>query len=255
METDMKTAILSGLTGLAVILSAPLTFAQGMDPENTSEPDANSDFEFSANVTLTSDYAFRGVSQTLKDPAIQGGFDVGHSSGFFAGVWASNVDFSEGGIDDDEADLELDIYVGFGADLSDNFSADLTLVQYIYPGTANGVDLDYAELIGAIHYQDYLTASIGFSDDTFASGEQAVYYEMSGRYPLPYDIALTGAVGYYDLDRLFDESYTNWSLGLERSMGNFTGAINYVDTDGNGADLFGSTADGRIIVSLTIILG
>ena len=66
--------------------------------------------EISANVALTSDYVWRGVSQTLEDPAIQGGFDYAHDSGFAAGVWASNVDFYEtGDIDDDGADMELDL--------------------------------------------------------------------------------------------------------------------------------------------------
>jgi len=76
----------------------------------------DSPHEFSANVALTTDYRFRGLSQTNEDPAIQGGFDYGYSGdalpvSFYAGVWASSLDFDVA--DPDDADLEIDFYGGF----------------------------------------------------------------------------------------------------------------------------------------------
>ena len=55
------------------------------------------EFSFSANVGLYTDYIFRGYTQTQNEPAIQGGFDVEHSSGLYAGTWASNVDWTTAG--------------------------------------------------------------------------------------------------------------------------------------------------------------
>ena len=78
--------------------------------------------QYSASLTLTSDYVWRGVSQTLGDPAVQGSFDYEHNSGLYAGVWASNVDFFDPSApgasvaDDDNADLELDLWLGYAGE-------------------------------------------------------------------------------------------------------------------------------------------
>jgi len=66
---------------------------------------ADSPHEFSANVALSTDYMYRGGSQTNEQPAISGGFDYAHSSGVYAGLWASNVDFG------DSANIEFDFYL------------------------------------------------------------------------------------------------------------------------------------------------
>lgn len=77
--------------------------------------------EFSATTTLASDYVFRGISNTDGDPAIQGSMDYEHESGFYAGVWASNVKFRENAGEDavdtvDEASIEIDYYAGFASE-------------------------------------------------------------------------------------------------------------------------------------------
>ena len=75
---------------------------------------ADSPHEFSANVALSTDYLFRGISQTDGSPAISGGFDYTYSPvGIYAGIWASNVDFSSFGDDDN---IEIDYYGGIGGD-------------------------------------------------------------------------------------------------------------------------------------------
>ena len=251
----MKPILFTSLLGLAIGAPCTTALAQDSDAANEEEASLSSEFDFSANVTLSSDYVFRGVSQTLGDPTIQGGFDISHSSGIFIGTWASNVDFSEGGPDDDQADIEVDLYAGIALPVTDDFAVDATVIYYMYPGTASGVDLDYTEFIAALHYKEYLTATFAYSGDTFATGEDGFYYKIAGAAPLPYDFTLTGAFGVYDLDKLYGETYTNWNIGLERSFGNFTAAVNYYDTDNDGQIIFGKTADSRVTVSLTAFIG
>lgn len=89
---------------------------------------------FSANVGLYSQYVFRGLTQTNEDPALQGGFDYAHSSGFYLGTWASNISwlrdnasYSGGG------SLEIDLYGGYKGSVGD-FGYDVGLLQYYYPG-------------------------------------------------------------------------------------------------------------------------
>jgi uncharacterized protein (TIGR02001 family) len=93
--------------------------------------EAASDWTWSANVALTSDYYVRGLSQNWHRPALQGGFDVEHSSGFYAGVWGSNV--SPNTFPD--ASLEVDLYAGYGGEFGDSgIGYSVGLIGYTYPG-------------------------------------------------------------------------------------------------------------------------
>ena len=84
----------------------------------------------SANVGLTSNYLWRGVSQTDDGAAISGGIDYAADSGFYVGTWASNVDFG------DDASYELDFYAGFSGELPDGFGYDVGYIYYAYPDSA-----------------------------------------------------------------------------------------------------------------------
>jgi uncharacterized protein (TIGR02001 family) len=125
---------------------------------------AESAWSTSANVALTSEYRFRGISQSNENPALQGGFDVGHESGFYFGTWGSTVDFdfseSDGGYN---GSLELDYYAGYGADINDDWSWDIGYMYYDYPGD-EGDEGDYQEIYGSIAWKD-LTVGFAASDD------------------------------------------------------------------------------------------
>ena len=82
--------------------------------------------DFTVAPTLVSDYDFRGVTQTLEDPALQLGLNYAHDSGFYAGLWGSNVDFGPG-----KPDVEVDAFVGFaGGDAAETFGYDVGIVYY-----------------------------------------------------------------------------------------------------------------------------
>tara|TARA_R110001592_G_scaffold363372_2_gene686259 strand:- start:133880 stop:134638 length:759 start_codon:yes stop_codon:yes gene_type:complete len=217
---------------------------------------ADKSYEITATATFTSDYVFRGVTQTQDDPAVQAAFDFSHSSGLFAGVWGSNVDTQEGGPTDDEADLEIDLYIGYGTDISDDWSADATAIRYIFPGTANGVDLDWNELLLGLHFREYVSFLVGYSDEVFNIDGRGIYYSASGNYPLAENLRLKASVGYYDLDDALNDNYVDWSVGAEYDIGMFTASLAYIDTDSAAADIFGkSQVDGRVVVSLTASFG
>lgn len=84
-----------------------------------------------SNVNLTTDYAFRGTTQTDEAPAIQGGFDYEHTNGFNAGVWASNIDFNN----TNAGSIELDVYAGYNHNITDNLSVGTSVIAYMYPGS------------------------------------------------------------------------------------------------------------------------
>ena len=87
---------------------------------------AKAEWEASANVGVFSEYRFRGIKQTGDAPAIQGGFDLSHSSGFYLGNWNSNVSWAQG------TSIEMDFYGGYAFDVGE-ISIDVGDLYYYYP--------------------------------------------------------------------------------------------------------------------------
>lgn len=200
------------------------------------------DFEVSANVGLVSQYSFRGITQSDEGPALQGGFDISHSSGLYAGVWASNVDFNDG----DEANIETDLYAGY-AGAVDKFSYDVGVIYYAYPGADNDLEYDFWEGKLELGYDfDLFSATAGFyySPDYFAGSGDALYSTLGVEVPLPADFTLSGHVGYQTIDdnaAFAVPDYTDWSVGLGYTYEGFDLSLQYVDTD---LDQPGECADG-----------
>jgi len=123
-----KTLIAVVLAGLASVTSTVVIAADPKAPKP--------DFEISGNFALVSDYRFRGISQTDRDPALQGGFDLAHKSGIYAGTWASNVSqwANPGG------SMEVDFYVGYATELPMGVGLDVGHTWYQYPGNEPGND-------------------------------------------------------------------------------------------------------------------
>jgi uncharacterized protein (TIGR02001 family) len=120
----MKKFILASAAAAAV--AAPVAPVLAQDSPHT----------LTANVGLFSEYIFRGVTQTAEEPAVQGGFDYGHSSGFYVGTWASNVSWLEDFGTYNNSSLEWDFYGGFKRNFgSSDFYFDVGTIYYYYPGS------------------------------------------------------------------------------------------------------------------------
>ena len=177
----------------------------------------------SANVAFTSDYVWRGMTQS-DGPAIQGGFDFEDKSGFYAGIWGSNVNFNDG------AGSELDYYAGYGLSLGE-VGVDIGYIAFDYPQNQTG--LDFEEI--------YLGLSFGNLDLTLASGLDGApdYTEVSyalGRVSFTY--------GEYD------DYGDNITVSYSYSCGSYDcGMTAYDFTDGG----YGSDEDG-IYFSITASL-
>lgn len=212
---------------------------------------ADEESAFSGSLDFVSDYTFRGISQTNEDPALQLGLDYGFDGGFYVGAWGSNVDFVPG----DGADFELDLYLGWAGDITESVAIDLQLVRYIYPGTSSGVDYDYNEFIGVLSLAEVVDFTLGYSNDALASDEDGIYYAVSGSYGLPWwELSLDLSLGYYDLDDVAGDSYTDYSVGLSREFGYVNASFTYVNTDSNAVidDFFGAdNAGSRVVFGLS----
>lgn len=123
-----KTVIASALIAASIVLP---TMANAADAAPTPE------HTFTSNVTLASEYIYRGIGQTNRKPAVQGGVDYAHSSGVYLGAWGSNVSWLSDGSSTVSNSLEMDFYGGFKNAVGD-FGYDVGLLQYFYPGSGYG---------------------------------------------------------------------------------------------------------------------
>jgi uncharacterized protein (TIGR02001 family) len=208
------------LTAVAACAVAAPAFAQ-----------EESGWSFSGNVALTSDYVFRGFTQTLEEPAIQGGFDAAYGM-FYAGTWASNVDF---GIDEN---LELDVYAGIKPTFGP-VSTDFGVVGYFYPGAGDaGAEYDYFEgyAKASIAPIEPLTlgAALYYSPEFFGETGDAYYVEANAGYAITDSLSASGAVGYQDVEDGVlggEDGYTTWNLGATYTLAGFGLDLRYHDTD------------------------
>ena len=188
----------------------------------------------SANVGLVSNYLWRGVTQTDDKPAVQGGIDYGHDSGFYLGTWLSNVDWGTS-----TPNYELDFYGGYGGEVGE-FGYDLNTVYYAYPDADD--DADFWE-IGASGSWKMLTVGVQYtvwgeaSDAAFSDGDN--YWYGSLEFPLPMEFTLGATLGYYNFDYKDADDYTHWLIGVSKEAGDFgTFSLNYEQNDGGDDDSY-----------------
>ena len=198
--------------------------------------------DISFNLTATSDYVWRGVSQSDEDFAIQGGADF-ESGIFYAGTWASTVDFG------DETDAEWDIYLGVAPSAA-GFDWDFGVTHYMYMGDADGSDYDFTEAsaavsraIGAVTYG----MKVAYSPDFFGAEDDATYLEANFELEPAPQWSVSGAVGQQWVDSGAD--YLGWNLGVGYAFNDVFGLdLRYHDTNEHD---WGDIFDSRVVVSLT----
>ncbi len=209
--------------------------------------DATSAHSLAANVSLASQYRYRGIAQTDGDPALQGGFDYAHSSGVYLGTWASNVSWLADSNDDVSNSLELDVYGGWRGKRGD-FGYDVGVLRYLYPGSypTGFVSPHTTEVYVAgswrmltLKYSHALTDLFGVPDSKGAG-----YLDLAANVDVGSGFALVAHVGHQRIAsgslhgiriRSSDDcSYTDWKLGLAKAWAGLDWSLSYVDTDAKG---------------------
>ncbi len=248
---------------------APLT-ANGLAPAAGSETSASaaspaspavtpSPAPITANIALVSDYRFRGISQTWKRPAVQGGFDYAHASGLYVGTWASNV---SGNSYNNGAGLELDLYGGFKTAVMDGVTLDVGALAYVYPGARmnsapgvpsgskyDNVDVYAAVTVGnfsgklSVAATDYFgldaqSASYAYFNALTPAGNSkgSAYLDLNYGLDLGQGLMATAHVGHLWVRHYGDLSYTDWKLALSKPLDSLGGLTLSVALVGSDAD-------------------
>ena len=197
-----------------------------------------------ANVGVVSDYLFRGITQTHSEPAIQGGVDYSHESGFYAGTWLSSVSWLEDG-GYGTAPTEIDVYGGYKGSFAEDFGYDLGLITYNYPGakSQNGLtDPFTAEVYGALSWKWFTVKYshvvsknfVGFGLPGGPDSKGSNYIELNGAYDLGDGWGVSAHVGHQKFKNSgFTENldYTDWNVGVTKDVGFGVVGLKYSDTN------------------------
>jgi uncharacterized protein (TIGR02001 family) len=185
--------------------------------------------EISANVAATSNYLWRGLEQTNGAAAVSGGIDYATESGFYAGTWASNASWGD-------MKTEVDLYFGFGGDISNSVSYDVGYIYFAYPDSVSDEN-DFSEIYASISASGF-TFGVAVLADSEAGGD-GVEFGDSIYANLDYGIALdSGAeVGLHIGDYSGDFSTDSTDIGISVSKDSFTFGVSKTDyDDGAGSD-------------------
>ena len=247
---------------LVTLIMTALTLPSAVYAEDA--PAAGPD-TFSGNFSLVSDYRFRGLSQTGKKPAIQGGFDYAHESGIYVGTWWSSVSGNQypGG-----SSLETDWYGGYKFELVKEVAADIGLIHIYYPGvsiTANtpfAVSVpgshgtaDTSEIYGGLSYQafsikynrtignslfglDYPTAGqacpLGSASGCYSSTattKGSGYLDLGANFAIADQLTLNLHLGHQTVAHYGNYSYSDWKIGLTRELAGYSLAAALIGTN------------------------
>lgn len=184
--------------------------------------------EWSGNVALTSNYVYRGVTQTDDAPMVQGGFDYASDS-FYVGTWASGVDFGDG------TSTEIDFYGGWTPTVG-QFALDIGAIYYYYPDAPDDPEQNFLEVYagGSTTLADFVEvgASFAYSPDFYLESGNSLYSNFSAGIPLGESFGLDASVGFSDFYDSGNDSYTDYSIGLTTSLEGFDFDFRLIDTSG-----------------------
>lgn len=207
---------------------------------------------FTANVGVVTDYVFRGISQSQHQPAVQAGVDYAHSSGLYAGVWGSTIEWADRKDWSYQKDnkLELDLYGGYKGALGD-FTYDVGAIRYYYPGsfqstyggaanvTANTTEVYVAGgwKIVSLKYSEAVSQNFigwgGTANNEKTKG--SAYTDLTVTYPVNETLNLIAHYGHQSVKNtpagVSDWSYNDWKLGVTKDVGFGVVGLAYTDTD------------------------
>ena len=245
MKKTILTAMLAAST-IATVASANEDVAK------------TSDWKLSGNMTLASEYRWRGISMTQNEPTVQGGLVLSHKSGAYAGVWGSTSDVNSGSI-------EADYMLGYRHALNDKSSLTFQYIDINYPGAKEAFDTNFSEFSVAYNNNsifkenDSLTASIAYTNEYyFESGEM---FRLDARYNYPvhpnFGLLVAGGMTQLEDEQAFlkvwgsdkKDHYYDWKAGVTSNLFGVFSEFYY--SDNSTINEYAASMDGRFVFAVT----
>ncbi|NRR33386.1 hypothetical protein HSX11_24740 [Oxalobacteraceae bacterium] len=228
------TSLTKNFTLAAALTLAFATMGANLAYAEDAKPEAKPDNEVSFNAALTSDYRYRGLSQTRLKPAVQGGVDyVNNPTGLYAGAWGSTIKWTKdlGG----DGDVEIDLYGGKRGEIAKDIGYDVGGLYYFYPSNGLHPSANTFELYGQISAGPF---SLKYSHSTTnlfgtADSKNSGYLDGAFNYDVYDGYTLNLHVGHQNVKNFGAGSYSDWKVGVTKDFGVVTVALAaiYADTD------------------------
>ena len=251
-----KLFALSALSAVALLGSAAPSLADGAEAKKSN---------WSGSVSLTSDYRFRGISQTDRNPAVQGGIQYTGSQGIYVGAWASNVEFAS------DVSTEIDVYAGYTYAIDDKTAVSGQFIYYWYPNANNGEETNYWEVSAKLEHQ--LDMAGLYLEVAYAPAQASDAYSKSlsikggveagvvDSLPLFSDglsvSANLGHQGFDDNTLVGLEDYMFYDIGATATAGAFSLDVRYINTNLSEAECYGGLdwCEGGVVVTGAVSFG
>lgn len=248
----MKTPVFAAALFTTVAAFASSNVAAQEAGAGAVSVDAPAASELSFNAAVTSDYRYRGISQTRLQPALQGGADYVHKgSGAYVGVWASTIRWT--GDAGGDGSVEIDVYGGLRGDVAPGVGFDVGVLTYVYPSNGLGhvagfVNANTTEVYGQLSYG---VASVKYSHAVtnlfgFVDSKNSGYLDLAANPDLGHGVTLNLHAGRQRVAHNGGASYTDWKIGLTRDVGVVTAALAYIGTNA-GKQAYASPANGKFL--------
>lgn len=228
-----KTASVLTLAATAVLMGPGAALAQTQAPAAAAPAP---DYTLAYNIGVVSDYRFRGLSQSGKDPALQGGIDFTAKNGFYLGTWGSTIHWTQddarvyglnpGASDSGSNHVEVDLYGGYRGTINPDLSYEVGLLEYWYPANAyqnivGSANANTLEVHGALTYKVF---TVKYSNSLtnifgFANSRNSGYLELAANFDLGNGFSVTPHVGHQTISNSPGSDYTDYSLALGKDLG------------------------------------
>ena len=248
------------MTNVLVSFAATLLFVvlpqSAMADEVVDAPKADNELSF--NLGATSDYRYRGISQSNLNPAIQGGLDyTNNPTGLYAGTWLSSIKWINDVSKSD--DVEMDLYAGLRGDIAHDLSYDVGVLSYVYPGNNLGQVAGFANANTTEFYAQltYKLANIKYSQAVTnlfgtVNSKNSSYVDVWTTIPVTETLGLGLHVGHQSVENNAGFSYSDWKVGLARDFFAISFTLGVVGTNAN--QLAYVTPDGKFTGKTSLVL-
>lgn len=264
-ENPVEMKIAQNLILAAALAASGAAFAQSAAPAAPAAPEP--EYTLTYNVGLVTDYRYRGISQSGRKPALQGGIDYANKNGFYLGTWASTIrwikDSSVPAGPSAKGPVEIDIYGGYKGTVNEQLSYDVGLLQYWYAGNTlknvTGANANTTEIYGALtsgiftaKYSHSLTNLFGTPDS-----KNSGYLDLSAAFDLGTGWSITPHLGYQNIKHFGD--YLDYSVTVGKDFGEgLSASVALVGTDWNSRFGFPYTLPGsgtKDLAKSTLVAG
>ena len=234
---------LAVLLALAFVAATPALAQDDPAPEEAAAEGAA--FDISVTATIVSDYRFRGVSSSDRDPAVQGSVDFAWN-GFYAGLWMSSIARTA------DTDVEADLYAGYAGEAGP-FEYEVGAIAYLYPG-GDGTGNIYESTAALSYTFGPATARLeaNYAPDQENLDGDNFYVSAGARVGIPTTPVTVFASAGRERGSFYGAKF-DWSIGAEFTRGPFTASLGYHDTDLDPVDSgLGRDVQGGIVASASV---